>query len=264
MSFVRDLKDGRRFANDSRGRLYLLDKKGQPSIYLDVAKEYPLGYYRALQSGFVGFAFHPEFDYAAYEVNGRAVILAEALAATVAQRTGKTLGAKLAAFKGEALTEPRFADETFSHGFRRRVGLVFVVAGMAFKLGAVPFHMWVPDVYQGAPTPITLFIGSAPKLAAFAMAIRLLADGLGGLAGEWRDMLNLLSVASMAVGNLVAIVDRNEFQANFRTEDKLEIARALVAPKTIVIKSTVPVGTNAELARRMRGVTKVDFDVVSH
>ena len=88
-------------------------------------------------------------------------------------------------------------------------GLVFVVIGLAFKLGVVPFHMWVPDVYQGAPTPVTLFIGSAPKLAAFAMAIRLLTDGLAGLAGEWTMMLVLLSIASMAIGNLVAIAQTN-------------------------------------------------------
>jgi NADH-quinone oxidoreductase subunit N len=88
-------------------------------------------------------------------------------------------------------------------------GLVFVLIGLAFKLGVVPFHMWVPDVYHGAPTPVTLFIGSAPKLAAFAMAIRLLTDGLGGLASEWQTMLVLLSVASMAIGNLVAIAQTN-------------------------------------------------------
>ena len=88
-------------------------------------------------------------------------------------------------------------------------GVVFIVAGLAFKLGVVPFHMWVPDVYHGAPTPVTLFIGSAPKLAAFAMAIRLLTDGLGGLASEWQMMLVLLSVASMAIGNLVAIAQTN-------------------------------------------------------
>ncbi|MBK8959652.1 MAG: NADH-quinone oxidoreductase subunit NuoN [Proteobacteria bacterium] len=88
-------------------------------------------------------------------------------------------------------------------------GLVFVLIGIAFKLGVVPFHMWVPDVYQGAPTPVTLFIGSAPKLAAFAMAVRVLTDGLGGLVGEWQTMLVLLSVASMAVGNVVAIAQTN-------------------------------------------------------
>jgi NADH-quinone oxidoreductase subunit N len=78
-------------------------------------------------------------------------------------------------------------------------GLVFVVAGIAFKLGAVPFHMWIPDVYHGAPTPVTLFIGSAPKLAAFAMAMRLLVTGLGGmLAEQWQVMLMILAVLSIA------------------------------------------------------------------
>ncbi|MEE2982466.1 MAG: NADH-quinone oxidoreductase subunit NuoN [Pseudomonadota bacterium] len=88
-------------------------------------------------------------------------------------------------------------------------GLVFVLIGIAFKLGVAPFHMWVPDVYQGAPTPVTLFIGSATKLAAFAMAIRLLADGLGSLADDWRLMLILLAVTSIALGNIVAIVQTN-------------------------------------------------------
>ncbi|MEX2481409.1 MAG: NADH-quinone oxidoreductase subunit NuoN [Gammaproteobacteria bacterium] len=88
-------------------------------------------------------------------------------------------------------------------------GLVFVLIGIAFKLGVAPFHMWVPDVYQGASTPVTLFIGSAPKLAAFAMAIRLLADGLNGLAAEWQDMLILLAVLSLAIGNIVAIAQTN-------------------------------------------------------
>ncbi|NWG32536.1 MAG: NADH-quinone oxidoreductase subunit NuoN [Rhodocyclaceae bacterium] len=88
-------------------------------------------------------------------------------------------------------------------------GLVFVVAGLAFKLGAVPFHMWVPDVYQGAPTPITLLIGSAPKLAAFAMAMRMLVYGLLELAEHWQSMLMLLAVLSIALGNLVAIAQTN-------------------------------------------------------
>ena len=88
-------------------------------------------------------------------------------------------------------------------------GLVFVIIGIAFKLGVVPFHMWVPDVYQGAPTPVTLFIGSAPKLAAFAMAMRVLADGLAGLSAQWHMMLVLLAIASMGLGNLVAIAQTN-------------------------------------------------------
>ena len=88
-------------------------------------------------------------------------------------------------------------------------GLVFLVVGLAFKLGAVPFHMWLPDVYQGAPTPVTLFIGSAPKLAAFALIMRVLVDGLGNLQGDWQQMLIILSVLSMAVGNVVAVAQTN-------------------------------------------------------
>ena len=88
-------------------------------------------------------------------------------------------------------------------------GLVFVVAGVAFKLGAVPFHMWIPDVYHGAPTAITLFIGSAPKLAAFAMAMRLLVYGLFDLSDQWQTMLMLLAIASIGLGNLAAIAQTN-------------------------------------------------------
>ncbi|MFN9489771.1 MAG: NADH-quinone oxidoreductase subunit NuoN [Betaproteobacteria bacterium] len=90
-------------------------------------------------------------------------------------------------------------------------GLVFVVAGLGFKLGAVPFHMWVPDVYHGAPTAVTLFIGSAPKFAAFAIVMRLLAQALGAdaLADEWRDMLAVMAVLSLAIGNLTAIMQTN-------------------------------------------------------
>ena len=88
-------------------------------------------------------------------------------------------------------------------------GLVFVVAGLAFKLGAVPFHMWIPDVYQGAPTAITLMIGGAPKLAAFAIIIRLLVDGLLPLAIDWQQMLAVLAIGSLLVGNLAAIAQTN-------------------------------------------------------
>jgi len=88
-------------------------------------------------------------------------------------------------------------------------GLVFVVAGLAFKMGVVPFHMWVPDVYQGAPTAVTLFIGSAPKLAAFAMTIRLLVDGLLPLAIDWQQMLAVLAIGSLLVGYLAAIMQTN-------------------------------------------------------
>ena len=88
-------------------------------------------------------------------------------------------------------------------------GLVFVVSGLAFKLGVVPFHMWVPDVYHGAPTAMTLFIGSAPKLAAFGFIMRILADSLGGATSDWQGMLVILSVLSMALGNIVAIAQTN-------------------------------------------------------
>lgn len=88
-------------------------------------------------------------------------------------------------------------------------GLVFVVAGIAFKLGAVPFHMWVPDVYHGAPTAVTLLLSSAPKIAAFAFTFRLLAQGLAGLVQDWQGMLIILAIASMAIGNITAIAQTN-------------------------------------------------------
>jgi NADH-quinone oxidoreductase subunit N len=86
------------------------------------------------------------------------------------------------------------------------LGVAFIVAGLGFKLGAVPFHMWVPDVYQGAPTAVTLFIGTAPKFAAFALLMRLLATGLDSLVADWQQMLIILSVLSLAIGNITAIV----------------------------------------------------------
>ncbi|MBL0942930.1 MAG: NADH-quinone oxidoreductase subunit NuoN [Hydrogenophaga sp.] len=89
------------------------------------------------------------------------------------------------------------------------LGLVFVVAGLAFKLGVAPFHMWVPDVYHGAPTAVTLLIGGAPKLAAFAIVIRLLVEGMAPLAVDWQQMLGVLAVVSLLVGNLAAIAQTN-------------------------------------------------------
>ena len=89
------------------------------------------------------------------------------------------------------------------------LGLVFVIVGVAFKVGAVPFHMWVPDVYEGSPTSVTLFIGTAPKIAAFGMLIRLLVDGLSGLKSDWIDILILLAILSMGAGNLIAIAQTN-------------------------------------------------------
>jgi len=89
------------------------------------------------------------------------------------------------------------------------IGLVFIVAGLAFKLGVVPFHMWIPDVYEGAPTSMTLFIGTAPKIAGVAFFIRLLGEGLAPLASDWQQMLIVVAVLSLALGNITAIAQTN-------------------------------------------------------
>ena len=94
-------------------------------------------------------------------------------------------------------------------GVRLVLGVVFVVCGIAFKLGAAPFHMWVPDIYQGAPTAVTLMIAAAPKLAAFAMMMRLLVDGMLPLAIDWQQMMMVLAVLSLLIGNLSAIAQTN-------------------------------------------------------
>ena len=88
-------------------------------------------------------------------------------------------------------------------------GLVFIVAGLAFKLGAAPFHMWIPDVYHGAPTAVTIFIGSAQEFATFAFFMRLLVSGLQGLSDDWQGMLIVLAIASLAIGNITAIAQTN-------------------------------------------------------
>lgn len=101
---------------------------------------------------------------------------------------------------------------TTSDGAMRLVlafGLVFLMAGLAFKLGAAPFHMWVPDVYQGAPTAVTLLIGGAPKVAAFALTFRLLVDGLQPIQADWQPILVVLAIASLVIGNLTAIAQTN-------------------------------------------------------
>ncbi len=106
----------------------------------------------------------------------------------------------------------RVADSITTRGSNDLVlvfGVVFLVVGIGFKLGAVPFHMWIPDVYHGAPTAVTLFIGSTPKLAAFAMTMRLLVDSVGSLHADWQQMLIVLSVLSMGLGNLLAIAQSN-------------------------------------------------------
>jgi NADH-quinone oxidoreductase subunit N len=95
------------------------------------------------------------------------------------------------------------------HGTLLAFGLVFMVAGIAFKFGAAPFHMWIPDVYQGAPTAMVVFVGSAPKLAAFGMAYRLLEGGMAGLHDQWTLMLSFLAVLSLAIGNVFAIAQTN-------------------------------------------------------
>jgi len=90
-----------------------------------------------------------------------------------------------------------------------KLGVALIVVGIAFKLGSVPFHMWVPDVYHGAPTSVTLFLGTAPKIAAFGIIIRLLAEGVGALHVEWQQMIIVLAMLSIAVGNVVAIAQAN-------------------------------------------------------
>ncbi|MGH8583953.1 MAG: NADH-quinone oxidoreductase subunit NuoN, partial [Gammaproteobacteria bacterium] len=100
----------------------------------------------------------------------------------------------------------------FAHADRSLLlvfGTVFLIAGIAFKLGVVPFHMWIPDVYEGAPTSVTLFLSTAPKISGFAISIRLLVDGLEGLVADWQQVLVLLAALSMTTGNLVAIAQTN-------------------------------------------------------
>jgi len=104
------------------------------------------------------------------------------------------------------------AEAVATQGLENQVlvfGIVFLVIGIGFKFGAVPFHMWVPDIYEGAPTPAVLLLGSAPKIAALALAIRLLVDGLPSLHADWQQMLLILAVLSMGLGNLVAIAQGN-------------------------------------------------------
>ena len=107
------------------------------------------------------------------------------------------------------LAQIRIAAEATQHDAMLLTGVVFLVAGIAFKFGAAPFHMWLPDAYHGAPTAITLFIGSAPKLAAFAMAYRLLEAGVGPLDEQWRQLFAVLAALSLVVGNLIALAQSN-------------------------------------------------------
>ncbi len=101
------------------------------------------------------------------------------------------------------------SEQKLEHPVALGFALTFIVVGLAFKLGAVPFHMWLPDIYQGSPTSVTLFIGTAPKIAGFAMTMRLLVDGLADLQFDWSQMLIALAIASMAIGNVIAIAQTN-------------------------------------------------------
>jgi NADH-quinone oxidoreductase subunit N len=134
-------------------------------------------------------------------------------------------------------------------------GLVFVVSGLAFKLGAVPFHMWVPDVYHGAPTAVTLLIGSAPKLAAFAITIRLLVEGMSGMAENWQQMLIVLSVGSMAIGNLAAIAQRNL---------KRMLAYSTIANVGFMLLGLTPTVIGANTLSAANGYSSAMFYIVSY
>lgn len=103
----------------------------------------------------------------------------------------------------------RVAEDPSVNSLPLWFGLAFTIVGIAFKFGAVPFHMWVPDVYQGARSPVTLYIGSAPKLAALALTLRILVDGLGGLHDVWADMIMVVAVLSLVLGNVIAIAQTN-------------------------------------------------------
>jgi NADH-quinone oxidoreductase subunit N len=134
-------------------------------------------------------------------------------------------------------------------------GLVFVVAGLAFKLGAVPFHMWVPDVYQGAPTAVTLLVAGAPKLAAFAITFRLLVEGLSGLALDWQQMLIVLSVGSMALGNLAAIAQTNL---------KRMLAYSTIAQMGFMLLGFTPTVVSSNTYSAANGYSSAMFYVVTY
>ncbi len=134
-------------------------------------------------------------------------------------------------------------------------GLVFVVSGLAFKLGAVPFHIWVPDVYHGAPTAITLLIGGAPKLAAFAITIRLLVEGMSGMAESWQQMMIVLAVGSMAIGNLAAIAQRNL---------KRMLAYSTIANMGFMLLGLTPTVIGANTLSAANGYSSAMFYIVSY
>jgi NADH-quinone oxidoreductase subunit N len=129
-------------------------------------------------------------------------------------------------------------------------GTVFVVAGLAFKLGVVPFHMWVPDVYQGSPTAVTLLLGGAPKIAAFAICLRLLVEGLSPMAMDWQQMLIVLAVLSLAIGNLAAIAQTNiKRMLAYSTIAQMGFVLLGLASGVMIDKASgLPVSTNAPVA----------------
>jgi len=135
-------------------------------------------------------------------------------------------------------------------------GVVFVVAGLAFKLGAAPFHMWVPDVYQGAPTAVTLLIGAAPKLAAFAITVRLLVEGMIGLAADWQQMLVVLSTMSLLIGNLAAIAQTN-LKRMLAYSTIANMGFMLLGMTSGVVNGSTQWGTNAYSAAMFYAVTYV-------
>jgi NADH-quinone oxidoreductase subunit N len=134
-------------------------------------------------------------------------------------------------------------------------GVVFIVAGLSFKLGVVPFHMWVPDVYQGAPTAVTLMIGGAPKLAAFAITTRLLVEGLSGLANDWQQMLIVLAVLSIAVGNLAAIAQTNL---------KRMLAYSAIAQLGFMLLGFTPTVIGANTLSAANGYSSAMFYIVTY
>jgi NADH-quinone oxidoreductase subunit N len=134
-------------------------------------------------------------------------------------------------------------------------GLVFIVSGLAFKLGVVPFHMWVPDVYQGAPTAVTLLVAGAPKLAAFAITFRLLVEGLSGLAVDWQQMLIVLSVGSMALGNLAAIAQTNL---------KRMLAYSTIAQMGFMLLGFTPTVVSANTYSAANGYSSAMFYVITY
>ncbi len=134
-------------------------------------------------------------------------------------------------------------------------GVVFVVAGLAFKLGVVPFHMWVPDVYQGAPTAVTLLIAGAPKLAAFAITIRLLVEAMSGMAENWQQMLVVLSVSSMALGNLAAIAQSNL---------KRMLAYSTIAQMGFVLLGLIPTVVSSNTLSAANGYSSAMFYLITY